>query len=82
MVYYPCSEHKSLSPSEPYRQRELEECRDILLRTFLKDGFCIAVFRFGAVALPEELEPQLAGFVGKDVCCLRLDSKYHVRAVD
>ena len=67
---------------EAHRLQELEEARDRLLRTFLKDGFCIAIFRFGAVALPEEMEPKLAGMVGHEVACLRLDGKYHVRAVD
>ncbi|KUG18724.1 hypothetical protein ASZ90_011576 [hydrocarbon metagenome] len=67
---------------EAHRLQELEEARDRLLRTFLKDGFCIAIFRFGAVALPEEMEPKLAGMVGHEVACLRLDGKYHLRSVD
>ena len=67
---------------EARRLHELEEARDLLLRIFLKDGFCIAIFRFGAVALPEEMEPQLREMVGKEVCCLRLDGRYHIRAVD
>ena len=66
--------------SEPRRLAEREEARDLLLRVFLKDGFCIAVFRFGAVAFPEELEPRLRGMVGQTVAVLRLDG-YHVRAV-
>lgn len=66
---------------EAHRLQELEEARDQLLRTFLKDGFCIAIFRFGAVALPEEMEPKLAGMVGHEVAILRLGG-YHVRAVD
>ena len=69
--------------SEPHHHlQELEEVRDLLLRVFLKDGFCIAIFRFGAVALPEEMEPKLAGMVGHEVACLRLDGKYHLRSVD
>ena len=70
------------SGSEPRRLPECSEARDQLLRTFLKDGFCIAIFRFGAVALPEEMEPKLAGMVGHEVACLRLDGKYHLRSVD
>lgn len=81
MVYYPCSEHKSLSPSEPRRLADCQEARDLLLKTFLKDGFCIAVFKFGAVALPEELEPQLAALVGKQCVILRLENKFYVREV-
>ena len=82
MVYYPCSEHKSLSEPALHRLAELEEARGELLSVFCRDGFAVASFEWGAVAVDEELEPQLAGFVGKDVCCLRLDGKYHVRAVD
>ena len=67
---------------EAHRLQELEEARDQLLRTFLKDGFCIAIFRFGAVALPEEMEPQLREMVGREVACLRLCGKYHLRSVD
>ncbi len=67
---------------EAHRLQELEEVRDQLLRTFLKDGFCIAIFRFGAVAFPEEMEPQLREMVGHEVACLRLDGKYHLRSVD
>ncbi len=65
--------------SEPRRLPECSEARDQLLRTFLKDGFCIAIFRFGAVALPEEMEPKLREMVGKEIGILRLDDKYHVR---
>ncbi len=65
--------------SEPRRLQELEEAHDKLLRVFLKNGFCIAIFRFGAVALPEEMEPKLREMVGKEVCCLRLDGRYHIR---
>jgi len=64
--------------SEPRRLPECSEARDQLLRTFLKDGFCIAIFRFGAVALPEEMEPKLREMVGKEIGILRLDDKYHV----
>ena len=66
----------------PHRLQEMEEARDRLLRTFLKGDFCIAVFRFGAVALPEEMEPKLREMVGKMVCVLRLDGRYHVRVVN
>lgn len=65
--------------SEPRRLSELEEARDVLLNVFLKDGFAVAGFKFGAVAFPEELEKQLRELVGKEVCCLRLDGKFHVR---
>ena len=84
-MQYACMEfkpfYKNNHNAEAHRIQELEEARDQLLRTFLKDGFCIAVFRFGAVALPEEMEPQLGELVGKETCCLRLDGKYYCRAV-
>lgn len=41
----------------------------------------MAVFRFGAVTLPEEMEPKLREMVGKEVCCLRLDGRYNIREV-
>lgn len=78
---YAVSEFKPILES-PRRLAELEEARDLLMRTFLKDGFCIAVFRFGAVALPEEMEPQLRELVGKQCAVLRLDGRYHCRAAD
>ena len=86
-MQYACMEFKPFYKNNrdaeaPHRLQELEEARDRLLRTFLKDGFCIAIFRFGAVALPEEMEPKLAGMVGHEVACLRLDGKYHLRSVD
>jgi len=80
MIKSTCYDLK-LSVQSPYRLQELEEARGELLRIFLKDSFCIAIFRFGAVALPEEMEPRLREMVGKEVCCLRLDGRYHVRAV-
>ncbi len=80
LIFYDCIEYKSYDDT-PRRLADGEEARDLLLRVFLKDGFCIAVFRFGAVALPEEMEPQLREMVGKEVCCLRLDGRYHVREV-
>lgn len=68
-----------MTVNEAHRLRELEEARDLLLRVFLKDGFCIAIFRFGAVALPEEMEPQLRELVGRETAILRLDGRYHIR---
>jgi len=74
--------YKNNHNAEAHRLQELEEARGRLLRTLLRDGFCIAVFRFGAVALPEEMEPQLRELVGQEVACLRLDGKYHLRVVE
>ena len=71
--------YKNNHNAEAHRLADYEEARDLLLRVFLKDGFCIAIFRFGAVALPEEMEPKLREMVGKEIGILRLDDKYHVR---
>lgn len=81
MHYINVPEYKPLHEAH-HRLHEREEARDLLLRVFIKDGFCIAVFRFGAVALPEEMEPKLAPLVGKEVCCLRLDGKIYIREVN
>ena len=81
MPIYSVNPYKSILEA-PRRLADCEEARDLLLRVFLKDGFCIAILRFGAVALPEEMEPKLREMVGKMVCVLRLDGKYHLRAVD
>ena len=78
LIFYDCIEYKSYDDTL-YRLANCEEARDLLLRVFLKDGFCIAIFRFGAVALPEEMEPKLAGLVGRETAILRLDGKYYIR---
>jgi len=78
---YAVSEFKPIL-TPPRRLSELEEARDVLLRIFLKDGFCIAVFRFGAIALPEDMEPRLRDMIGREVACLRLDGKFYLREAD
>lgn len=65
----------------PRRLPEGHEARDLLTDILMKDGLCIALFKFGAVAFPEELEPRLSGLVGRTVAVLRLDGRYHCRAV-
>ena len=64
--------------SEPRRLPDGHEARDLLIDILMKDGLCIAVFKFGPVALPPELEPRLRKLVGKKTAVLRLDG-YHVR---
>ena len=59
ITYYACSDLKRLSEPGPHRPQELEEHRNILLRAFIKDGFCIAAFAHDVIALPDELEPRL-----------------------
>lgn len=65
----------------PLRLRECEEARDLLLNVSLKDGLCVAIFRFGEVALPLELREELSPLVARTVAVLRLDG-YHVREVN
>lgn len=69
-----------LPRSEPHRLAERHEARDLLIDILVQDGLCIAVFKFGPVALPPELEPRLRELVGRKTAVLRLDG-YHVRAV-
>lgn len=66
--------------SEPRPLPDGHEARDLLNDVLVKDGLCIAVFKFGPVALPPELEPKLRELVGRETAVLRLDG-YHVRAV-
>lgn len=70
------------SGSEARPLRDCWEARGQLLSVFCRDGFAVATFAWGAVAVAEELEPKLAALVGKECAILRLDGKYHVRAVD
>ena len=70
-----------MSESEPLRLAELDEARDLLTDISVKDGLCIAVFKFGAGVFPEELESKLRGCVGKEAAVRRLDGRYHCRAV-
>ncbi len=81
-MFYSCSEAKSVSDAEPRRLADCSEARDILLQVFAKDGFCIAVLKFGAVALPEDLEPKLREMIGHEIACLRLAGKYYCRDLE
>lgn len=82
MVFYACSEMKSLSESEPYHPQNLDETRGVPLRVYVKDGFCIVAFVWGMVAFPEELRDELEGLVSRKCAILRLDGKYHVRDLE
>ena len=67
---------------EPHRLQELEEARGQLLRVFESEGQCITAFSWGCCSFPGEMIDVLREMVGKMVCVLRLDGKYHLRAVD
>lgn len=62
--------------------KELEELCHTLLSVRCEDGQCIAVFPNGDFALPLDLREELTALVGREVAILRLDGKYHLRAVD
>jgi hypothetical protein len=67
--------------SEARRLADCQEARGKLLSVFCRDGFALATWAWGAVAFPEELESKLRGMIGREVACLRLDGKYHIREV-
>ena len=71
----------SLPGLEPSRLPDGSEARDLLVDILVEDGLCIAVFKFGPVAQPPELGPRLREYVGRETAILRLDGKYHCRAV-
>ena len=66
---------------EPRRLAELDEARGLLQEVTCRDGCTLASFEWGSVAFPEELEHHLRGLVGRTVAVLRLDGRYHCRAV-
>lgn len=77
-LIYPCYEAKSfLEPSERWL-KELEEARGKLLRIMILEGMIAAVFPWGSIALPVELESRLRELVGKNIGILRLDG-YRIR---
>ncbi len=71
-------EYKSFYES-PRRLANLEELRHILLSVRCEDGQCIAKFPNGEFALPLDLRERLVGMVGREIACLRLDGRYHIR---
>jgi|GEM_PF-570562 len=66
----------------PHRLSELEEARGQLLRIFESEGQCIAVFAWGAISLPAEIEQRLRPLVGHKVACMRLDGKIRIRDLE
>ncbi len=74
---YAVSEFKLISDS-PRRLREFEESRGFLESVSSRDGLAVASFEWGSVAFPEDLEPRLREYVGRQCAILRLDG-YHIR---
>lgn len=70
-----------MSEPEPRRLAELDEARGFLESVFCQDGLALAVFSWGSIALPPELGPKLRELVGRTCAVLRLDGRYHCRAV-
>jgi hypothetical protein len=68
--------------SEPRRLPECSEARGELLRVLILEGFAVAMFSWGAISLPGEMEPKLTALVGHEIAVLRLDGRYHIREAD
>jgi hypothetical protein len=73
---------KSTLGIESHLQKELEVSRGILLRVREVQGFSIAVFNWGAVAFPPEMEEQLRKLIGRKIAILKLDGRFHVRDLE
>ncbi len=63
------------------RLGEYEEARGRLISVISRDGLVVALFSWGSVVFPEEVREELAELEGQEIACLRLDGKYHLRAV-
>ena len=85
-MQYACMEfkpfYKNNHNAEAHRLADCEEARGELLRVFESEGQCVAAFDWGAVSLPLDLRERLVGMVGREIACLRLDGKIHVRRLD
>ena len=71
-----------LSGSEPRRPQDGEENRGKLLRIQEAEGQCIAVYSWGAVALPGEMIERLRELVGQKCAILRIDGRFLVRNLE
>lgn len=77
---YSCQEYKPLK-SEIRRPMDLEEAVGTLLQVIVRAGFAVAVFAWGTIALPQELQDKLCGLIGKRIGILHC-SGYRVRCLD
>lgn len=83
MLSYICSEFKPFYQHHEIRPLgEYQEARGKLLRVFESEGQCMGVWSWGCCSFPAELQGELCALVGQEVAILRLDGRYHVRAVD
>ncbi len=47
-----------------------------------EDGLMIACLNIGRITVPEELEAELRGYIGRRIAILRSDSGYHIRELE
>ena len=67
--------------SEPRQLPEMHEARGLLQDVSCRNGFAVASFTWGTVAFPAEMLEELVALAGKECAVLRLDGRYHCRAV-
>ena len=68
--------------ANPKHLNELDEARGKLISIAEVEGQTVAAFKWGSIALPDEMFKELGGFVGEVVAVLRLDGRYHARRVE
>lgn len=73
---------KSILEPDPYHPSNLDEERGVPLQVYAKNGFCIAVFAWGAVAFPPEMEARLCELIGRNIAILHLNGRFYVRELD
>ena len=75
------SEGKILSEPEPRRLQDIGEGIGQLIRVMILEDMTVAVFPWGSITVPIELEARLRELLGKKIGILRLDGKFHIREV-
>ncbi len=74
--------HRNNRNVEAHRLADCEEARGELPQVFEAEGYCIAAFEWGEIALPLEMREELSALVGRKIAILKLGGKYHVRGLD
>jgi hypothetical protein len=72
---------KSSSKVEPRRLHDPEEGSGVLLQITELEDFVVAIFSWGSLLFPSELEGKLRGLIGKRITTLRLDGCYYIREI-
>ena len=65
----------------PRRLHEFEEGSGLLHQVTELEGFPVAVFSWGAIIFPSELEARLRELIGRKITALRLDGRYYIREI-